>query len=44
MTDRDQASIFLDKSGVKAADLDHRRKINCNIGKYNAVVPWVKTI
>ena len=42
MTNRDQASIFLDKSGVKAADLDHRRKINYNIGKYNAVVPQGK--
>jgi L-lactate dehydrogenase complex protein LldF len=32
-------SSFLAKSTVKAADLDHRRKINFNIGKYNAVVP-----
>ena len=42
MTNRDQASIFLDKSGIKAADLDHRQKINYNIGKYNAVVPQGK--
>ena len=42
MTNRDQASTFLDKSGVKAADLDHRRKINFNIGKYDAVVPMGK--
>ncbi|ULQ51243.1 lactate utilization protein B [Flavihumibacter fluvii] len=31
--------IFIAKSTVKAADLDHRRKINFNIGRYNAVVP-----
>ena len=31
--------IFLAKSEIKAADLSHRRKINFNIGKYNAVVP-----
>src|SRR5580765_6777451 len=42
MTNRDQASAFLDKSTVKAADLDHRHKINYNIGKYNAVVPLGK--
>src|SRR5450755_3615514 len=42
MTNRDQASKFLDKSSVKASDLDHRRKINYNIGKYNAVVPQGK--
>jgi L-lactate dehydrogenase complex protein LldF len=42
MTSRDQASTFLDKSGVKAADLEHRRKINFNIGKYDAVVPMGK--
>jgi len=33
------AASFLAKSTVKAADLDHRKKINFNIGKYNAVVP-----
>ena len=42
MTNRDQASIFQDKSAVKASDLDHRKKINFNIGKYNAVVPQGK--
>lgn len=31
--------IFIAKSTIKAADLDHRRKINFNIGRYNAVVP-----
>jgi L-lactate dehydrogenase complex protein LldF len=35
--------IFLEKSKVIAADLEHRRKINFNIGKYNAVVPQGKT-
>ena len=30
---------FIAKSTIKAADRDHRRKINFNIGKYNAVVP-----
>ena len=33
---------FLAKSTIKAADLDHRRKINFNIGKYNAAVPHGK--
>jgi L-lactate dehydrogenase complex protein LldF len=33
------ASTFLAKSTVKAADVEHRRKINFNIGRYNAVVP-----
>src|SRR5664279_3999766 len=42
MTNRDQASLFLDKSGVKAGDLEHRRKINYNIGKYNSIVPQGK--
>ncbi len=35
----EQSQIFVAKSSVKAADLEHRRKINFNIGKYNAVVP-----
>jgi len=30
---------FVAKSTVKAADREHRRKINFNIGKYNSVVP-----
>ena len=33
---------FIAKSTVKSADLDHRRKINFNISKYNAVVPQGK--
>jgi L-lactate dehydrogenase complex protein LldF len=36
------ASSFIAKSSIKAADLEHRRKINFNIGKYNAVVPMGK--
>ncbi len=35
----EQSQTFIAKSIVKAADLEHRRKINFNIGKYNAVVP-----
>ncbi|TDO26641.1 LutB/LldF family L-lactate oxidation iron-sulfur protein [Sediminibacterium goheungense] len=35
----DNAASFIAKSTIKAADLEHRRKINFNIGKYNAVVP-----
>lgn len=38
----DQAASFIARSTVKAADLEHRRKINFNIGKYNAVVPQGK--
>jgi L-lactate dehydrogenase complex protein LldF len=30
---------FKAKATIKSADLDHRKKINFNIGKYNAVVP-----
>ncbi|HAN39262.1 MAG TPA: iron-sulfur cluster-binding protein [Chitinophagaceae bacterium] len=33
------AVSFLHKSAVKAIDKEHRRKINFNIGKYNATVP-----
>ena len=36
------ASTFKAKSAVKSADLEHRQKINFNIGKYNAVVPQGK--
>jgi L-lactate dehydrogenase complex protein LldF len=39
MTSRESVFTFMRKSSTKAADLDHRRKINYNIGKYNAVVP-----
>lgn len=35
----ESASTFIAKSTVKSADLDHRRKINFNIGRYNAAVP-----
>ena len=38
----DTAASFIAKSTIKAGDLDHRRKINFNIGKYNAVVPLGK--
>ena len=33
------ASSFIAKSTVRAADREHRRKINFNIARYNAVVP-----
>jgi len=33
------ASSFDTKSSKKAVDLEHRRKLNFNISKYNAVVP-----
>lgn len=33
---------FIAKSSIKATDLEHRRKINFNIDKYNAVVPHGK--
>src|SRR6476661_3820797 len=36
---KETASSFLAKSTIKAADLDHRRKINFNIAQYDAVVP-----
>jgi L-lactate dehydrogenase complex protein LldF len=36
------AKQFIKESATKAADLEHRRKINFNIGKYNAVVPQGK--
>jgi L-lactate dehydrogenase complex protein LldF len=35
----DQSTTFIAKSTVKAADKEHRRKINFNIARYNAVVP-----
>lgn len=38
----DTAASFIAKSTIKSADLDHRRKINFNIGRYNAVVPQGK--
>jgi L-lactate dehydrogenase complex protein LldF len=36
------ADNFNARSTVKAEDLDHRKKINFNIGRYNAVVPQGK--
>jgi L-lactate dehydrogenase complex protein LldF len=39
----ENASSFNAKSKVKSADLEHRRKINFNISKYNAVVPGGKS-
>ncbi|MEO6820310.1 MAG: LutB/LldF family L-lactate oxidation iron-sulfur protein [Ginsengibacter sp.] len=35
-------SIFKAKATIKSADLEHRRKINFNIGKYTAAVPMGK--
>lgn len=35
----DTSKIFKEKSFDKAADLKHRKTINYNIGKYNAIVP-----
>lgn len=39
---KETAASFIAKSTIKAADLEHRRKINFNISKYNAVVPQGK--
>ncbi len=36
---KETAAHFKAKSTVKAADKEHRRKINFNIGKYDAAVP-----
>ncbi len=36
------AANFIARSTVKAEDLDHRKKINFNIGRYNVVVPQGK--
>jgi L-lactate dehydrogenase complex protein LldF len=38
----EHSSTFMAKSTIKAADLEHRRKVNFNIGKYNASVPLGK--
>ncbi|MEO8109028.1 MAG: LutB/LldF family L-lactate oxidation iron-sulfur protein [Ginsengibacter sp.] len=35
----ENASTFKAKSTIKSADLEHRQKINFNIGRYNAAVP-----
>ncbi|MCE3283551.1 MAG: iron-sulfur cluster-binding protein, partial [Chitinophagaceae bacterium] len=39
----ESASSFIAKSNIKSGDLEHRRKINFNIGKYNATVPAGKS-
>jgi L-lactate dehydrogenase complex protein LldF len=38
----ENAASFIAKSTIKAKDLEHRRKINFNIGRYNAAVPQGK--
>lgn len=38
----DIVSSFMAKSTIKAADLEHRRKVSFNIGKYDAAVPLGK--
>src|SRR6201986_1239540 len=38
----DTAANFIARSTVKAEDLDHRKKINFNIGRYNSAVPQGK--
>lgn len=38
----EHSSSFKAKSTIKAADREHRRKINFNISRYNAVVPTGK--
>jgi L-lactate dehydrogenase complex protein LldF len=39
----EHSSSFMAKSTIKAADLEHRRKVNFNISRYNATVPLGKT-
>ena len=36
------SDLFIEKSASKANDLEHRKKINFNIGRYNAAVPQGK--
>src|SRR5687768_11580782 len=38
----ESSATFKAKSTIKSADLEHRQKINFNIGRYNAVVPQGK--
>lgn len=38
----ENASTFKAKSTIKSADIEHRKKINFNIGKYKSVVPQGK--
>ena len=35
----EQEATFKAKANIKSSDLEHRQKINFNIGKYNSVVP-----
>lgn len=37
-----QASTFIAKSTIRAADIEHRKKINFNIGRYDSTVPLGK--
>jgi L-lactate dehydrogenase complex protein LldF len=39
---KETAASFIAKSTIKAGDLEHRRKINFNISRYDAVVPQGK--
>jgi len=39
ITMSENSETFIAKASIKAADLEHRRKINFNIGKYNSKVP-----
>ena len=39
ITMSENSQTFIAKSAIKTADLEHRRKINFNISKYNAKVP-----
>ena len=38
----ENAASFIAKSTIKAADLEHKRKLSFNIGKYNSAVPGGK--
>src|SRR5215213_2882418 len=38
----EQSLSFKAKSSIKAADREHRRKINFNMSRYNSVVPLGK--
>ena len=38
----ENSSDFISKSTIKSFDREHRRKINFNISRYNAVVPLGK--
>src|SRR6185437_10192372 len=38
----DTAASFIARSNVKAEDMDHRKKINFNIGRYKTAVPQGK--